>query len=140
MENKIYFLGETKDFYLAQQLYDLVREDFDINARVAVLQKGCEAPCDIDVVVCEFGEDVKTSAKICTYSVGQSNADICGFNFMKREKSRSLDLFSMSFMGRVNLPVESQFSEASVLYCAAGLVAAGNALPKVLKAINAKIS
>ncbi len=140
MENKIYFLGESKDFTLADKLYNLVCGDLAVKVKVAVLSKGSTASDGFDVVVAEFGDDVKTSAKICTYSVGQSNADICGFNFQKREKSRSLDLFSMSFMGRVNLPLESQFTEASVLYCVAGLVAAGNPLPQVLKVINSKIS
>lgn len=140
MENKIYFLGKSEDFALAEELCGLVCEQISVNTGVAVLEKGVEEPQGFDVIVCGFGEALNTSAKICTYSIGQSNADVCGFNFQKREKSRSLDIFSQSFMGRVNLPLESKFSQASVLYCAAGLVAAGIPLPQVLKAINSKIS
>ena len=140
MENKVYFLGKSGDFALAEELYNLISEQLSVNAKVAVLEKGVEEPEDFDIIVCEYGELKSSSANLLTYSIGQSNADICGFNFMTREKSRSLDLFSQSFMGRVNLPIDSKFSEASVLYAAAGLVAAGCPLTQVLKAINSKIS
>ena len=140
MENKIIFSGKSKDFALAKELYALVSEQFDITTKVAVLEKGTEVPEGYDVIVCEYSEAVKSPAEICTYSIGQSNADVCGFNFQKREMSRSLDIFSQSFMGRVNIPLESQFSEASVLYCVSGFVAAGCALNQVLKVINSKIS
>ena len=140
MENKVYFLGKSEDFALAEELYNLVSEQLSINSEVAVLEKGTEEPEGFDTVVCEFGDAKSSSAKLCTYSIGQSNADVCGFNFMKREKSRSLDIFSQSFMGRVNLPLDSKFSEASVLYVVAGFVAAGCPLTQILKVINSKIS
>lgn len=140
MENRIYFLGKSNDFALAEKLYTLVCEDLAVNLKVAVAQKGYKAEDSYDVVAYEFGEDVSREEKVYTYSIGQSNADICGFNFQKRERSRSLDLFSLNFMGRVNIPLDSEFTEASVLYCAAGFTAAGNPLPEVLKAINLKIS
>lgn len=140
MENKVYFLGKSGDFALAEELYNLVCEQLSVNAEVAVLEKGAEEPQGFDSVVCEFGDKRDSSAKVFTYSIGQSNADVCGFNFQKREKSRSLDLFSQNFMGRVNLPLDSKFSEASVIYAVAGLVAAGCQLTQILKAINSKIS
>ncbi len=140
MENTIYFLDKSKDFELAHKLYDLVCGEFTINRKIAVFGKSCESKESYDVFVCEFGADTSTFSEVCTYSIGQSNADICGFNFQKREKSKSLDLFSGSFMGRVNLPLDSPFTEISVLYCAAGFVAAGIPLPQVLKAINSKLS
>lgn len=140
MENRIYFLDKSKDFELANKLYDLVHSEFPVNNKIAVFGKSCESKENFDVFVCELGADTDEFSKVFTYSIGQSNADICGFNFMKREMSKSLDLFSGSFMGRVNLPLNSQFTEISVLYCTAGLVAAGIPLPQVLKAINSKIS
>lgn len=142
MENKIYFLGNTNDFKLAEKLYDLLCEEFAFEKKVAVLGKDIETDEIFDAVAVEFSTDIKRSvaSKVLTYSVGQSNADICGFNFQKREKSRSLELLSGSLMGRVNIPVNSEFTESSVLYCGAGLVAAGISLKDAIKAINSKIS
>lgn len=142
MKNKIYFLGNTKDFKLAENLFELLCEDFDSDKKVAVFGEVIETDETFDAVATELGASVSESVaeKVCTYSVGQSNADICGFNFQKRETSRSLELLSGSFMGRVNIPVDSKFTEASVLYCSAGFVAAGIPLSQVIKAINAKIS
>lgn len=142
MENKIYFLGNTKDFGLAQKLYTLLCEEFAFKKKVAVLGKDFEVNEKFDAVAVEFGTALKADIadKTYTYSVGQSNADICGFNFQKREISRSLELLSGNFMGRVNIPVNSEFTEASVLYCSAGLIAAGFTLAEILKAINIKIS
>jgi len=142
MENRIYFLGESKDFTLAQKLYDLVAKDLDTKLSVAVVEQNFELKEKFDAAVYSFGTDINENIadKTYTYSVGQSNADICGFNFQKRELSRSIDIFSQSFMGRVNIPVNSDFSEQSVLYCVSGFVAAGHALPQVLKVVNSKIS
>lgn len=141
MKNKICFLGNTKDFKLAEKLFGLLSEEFTFDKKVAVSGKNIETSEKFDAVACEFGTEAKFSAeKTFTYSVGQSDADICGFNFQKREKSRSLELLSGSFMGRVNISVNSEFTEISVLYCGAGLVAAGFPLPDVIKAINSKIS
>lgn len=139
MENKIYFLDKSKDFELAGKLYELVCGEFTVKSKIAVFDKSCE-DVNFDVYVCEYGADTSTFSEAYTYSIGQSDADICGFNFQKREKSKSLDLFSSSFMGRVNLPLDSQFTEISVLYCVAGFVAAGIPLPQVLKVINSKLS
>ncbi len=142
MENKIYFLGNTKDFKLAENLFELLREDFTFDKKVAVFGKKIETADTFDVVAVELGAKVSDTlaGKVVTYSSGQSNADVCGFNFQKREKSRSLELLSGSFMGRVNIPVSSELTEVAVLYCGAGLVAAGISLYDALKAINSKIS
>ncbi|MBR3988349.1 MAG: hypothetical protein IKK10_03495 [Clostridia bacterium] len=140
MENRIYFLDKSKDFELAHKLYELVVGEFTINRKIAVFGKSCDSKENFDVFVCEFGADTSAFSEVCTYSVGQSNADVCGFNFQKREKSKSLDLFCGNSMGRVNLPLDSRFTEISVLYCTAGLVAAGIPLPQILKAINSKLS
>lgn len=142
MENKIYFLGNSKDFDLAQRLCNLICKDLSLDKKVAVLGKGVEAKEKYNAVAYEYGTDVSPNIadKTYTYSVGQSNADICGFNFQKREVSRSLELLSGSLMGRVNIPVNSEFTEAAVLYCGAGLLAEGFALTEILKAINSKIS
>lgn len=140
MKNSIYFLEKAKDFELAQKLYDLVCEELSVNCSVAVLQKDIKTVNGYDKVVCEFDTNISLPENSFTYSVGQSDADICGFNFQKREMSKSIDLFSQSFMGRVNIPLESEFTEVSVLLCAAGFVGAGISLSQVLKAINAKLS
>lgn len=140
MEKRIYFYGKSRDFTLAEKLYGLVSDELDVAEKVAVSEKGYYITEEFDIVAVDFSDEGKKGEKTFTYSVGQSNADICGFNFQKREKSRSLDLFSMSFMGRVNIPLDSEFTEVSVLLCAAGFVAAGSTLPQVLKAINSKIS
>lgn len=142
MENKIYFLGKSKDFKLAEQLSLLIKDELKAELEVAVVEKGFAPDRKFDAVAYELNDsiDLSITDKAYTYSKGQSSADICGFNFMKREKSRSLDIFSSSFMGRVNIPVDSQFTEESVLFCVAGFIAAGLALPVVLKAINSKIS
>lgn len=140
MENKIYFLDKSKDFELACKLYELICGELTVNSKIAVFGKSCEDYVNFDVYVCEYGADTSAFSEAYTYSIGQSDADICGFNFQKREKSKSLDLFSSSFMGRVNLPLDSEFTETSVLYCAAGFVAAGIPLPQVLKVINSKLS
>ncbi len=142
MENKIYFIGKSNDFTLAQRLYDMVVDDLSINLSVAVVEKSVEVKDRFDAAVYDFGADISETVadKTYTYSIGKSDADICGFNLQKRELSKSIDLFSNNFMGRVNIPVNSQFSEASVLYCVAGFVAADVSLPKILKIINSKIS
>lgn len=142
MEKKIYFLGESEDFVLAQKLFGLVKNDLKPELKVAVAEKEPDSREAFDVVVYPYGTtmDKSITAKTLTYSLGQSNADICGFNFQKREKSRSLDIFSQSFMGRVNIPLSSEFTEASVLYCVAGLVGAGAPLLQILKTINESIS
>lgn len=141
MENKIYFLGDSKDFILAEKLFELISDELEVNLRVGVLESGFGTDEKFDAIACELGsQPAAVSEKVYTYSVGQSNADICGFNFQKRELSRSVDLFSSSFMGRVNIPVNSEFTEKSVIYCASGFVAAGVSLAQVLKAINSKIS
>lgn len=142
MKNKIYFLGKSKNFRLAEKLCALVSEELDSGLEVAVLEKGFLPEREFDAVAFELYDSIDSSVakKTYTYTKGQSSADICGFNFMKREKSRSLDLFCSSFMGRVNLPIDSEFSEESVLYCVAGFVAAGISLPVILKAINSKIN
>ena len=139
MENRIYFLEHSKDFELAQKLYDILCEDLPQNCTVAVLSDKAESAEDYDKIVCEFKDSETLPENAFTYSVGQSNADICGFNFQKRELSTSIDLFSDNFMGRVNISQNSQFTEKSVLLCAAGFVAAGIPLSQVLKVINSKI-
>lgn len=141
MENKIYFLGNSKDFILAKKLYEQVSDDLEVKLSVAVLESGYNLDTKYDAIACEFSQKPEVlGEKVYTYSVGQSNADICGFNFQKREFSRSVDLFSSSFMGRVNIPVNSEFTEKSVIYCVSGFVAAGVSLPQILKVINSKIS
>lgn len=141
MENKIYFSGTKKDTKLADKLCRLCSEELDIDA-VTVVLTDCEETIieNAEAVAVEFGKTAPEGFSTVTYSVGQSNADICGFNFQKRERSRSLELLSGSFMGRVNIPVDSEFSEKSVIYCAAGLMAAGVPINMVLKLINEKIS
>jgi len=139
MENRIYFLEHSKDFELAQKLYDILCEDLPINCTVAVSGDKADSAEKYDKIVCGLNCSEPLPRNAFTYSVGQSNADICGFNFQKRELSTSVDLFSDNFMGRVNIPQSSQYTETSVLLCAAGFVAAGIPLSQVLKAINSKI-
>lgn len=141
MENKIIFLGKSKDFELADKLCRIVEKGFDIKKKVAVSEKGFEICGDFDAVSYEYTDSInKDFDKVYTYSVGQSNADICGFNFQKREHSRSLDIFCQSYMGRVNIPISSSFTEEAVLYCVAGLIAADIPLIKALNAINAQMN
>ncbi len=141
MENKIYFSGNHKDSKLADKLCRLCMEELDINKITVVLTEGEETLADnVEAVAVEFGKPIPEGLNALTYSIGQSNADICGFNFQKREFSRSLELLSGSFMGRVNIPINSEFSEKSVIYCAAGLIAAGVPVKTVIKLINEKIS
>ena len=141
MENKIYFSGNQKDTKLADKLCRLCAEELDINKVTVVLTEGEETLAqNVEVVALEHGKTAPEGLSAITYSVGQSNADLCGFNFQKREFSRSLELLSGSFMGRVNIPVDSEFSEKSVIYCAAGLMAADVPLKMVIKLINEKIS
>lgn len=141
MDKKICFTGDKKDVKLAEKLCVLCCEDIDIQKNVYVaVGSGVALADDADAVAVEFGAGICSNAETYTYSVGQSNADICGFNFQKRELSRSLELLSGSFMGRVNIPVDSEFTEESVIYCAAGLLAAGIPMAEVLRLINAKVS
>lgn len=144
MENKIYFLEEKKDIKLAEKLCELCCEGIKLPKNALVLGRGGTAYSDgkFDAAAVELGFEDKAQVgeEICTYSVGQSNADICALNFQKREFSRSLEILSGSFMGRVNIPVKSEYTELSVLYCAAGLFAAGVPMQEVLKIINQKIS
>ena len=144
MENKIYFLEEKQDIKLAEKLCALCVEGIELPKNAFVLSQGDKAYSDgkFDAVAVELGLEDKVQAgnEIYTYSVGQSNADICAHNFQKREHSRSLELLCGSFMGRVNIPVNSKYTELSVLYCAAGLFAAGIPIKDVLKIINSKIS
>lgn len=142
MKEKISFFGASKDFLLARKLYEDVSSVVDANLSTAVAEKESDVVGDFDALVCKFGTDIEETPKlkIYTYSIGQSNADICGLNFQKREQSRSLELLSGSFMGRVNIPVSSEYTEAAVLYCAAGLMASGVPVPEIIKAINLKIS
>lgn len=144
MENKIYFLEEKQDIKLAEKLCTLCCEGLKLPKNAFVLSRGGTAHSDgkFDAVAVELGLEDKAQVgnEIITYSVGQSDADICALNFQKREHSRSLELLSGSFMGRVNIPSESQYTELSVLYCAAGLYAAGVPMKDVLKIINSKIS
>ena len=142
MKEKISFSGKSKDFLLARKLCEVVSPFVDINHSTVVAENISDIVGDFDSLVCRFGTDINgvSASKIFTYSVGQSNADICGLNFQKREQSRSLELLSGSFMGRVNIPVSSEYTETSVLYCAAGLMASGVSVPEIIKAINSKIS
>ncbi len=141
MENKIYFSKNQKDTKLADKLCRLCAEELDINKVAVVLTEGEEAFAEnAEAVALEYGKTAPEGLSVITYSIGQSNADLCGFNFQKREFSRSLELLSGSFMGRVNIPVDSEYSEKSVIYCAAGLMAAEVPLKTVIKLINEKIS
>ena len=143
MENKVYFLQDTKDMKLAEKLCLLCTESMTFEKSVAVSEIGnALGDGDFDVAVVEYGFEDKTKANKAqvTYSKGQSMADVCGLNFQKREHSRSLEILCGSFMGRVNIPIDSEYTELSVLYCAAGLFAAGVPMRDVLKAINEKIS
>lgn len=144
MENKVYFLDEDKDIKLAEKLCTLCSWGLDLPKNAFVLKRGGTAFSDgkFDAVAVELGFEDKAQVgdEVITYSVGQSNADICALNFQKREVSRSLELLCGSFMGRVNIPLKSEYTEISVLYCAAGLFAAGIEMKDVLRLINEKIS
>ena len=143
MDKKIYFSGNSNDFKLAEKLCDVLAKDLEPAKTVVVLGKGggVDKALTPEAVVYEFGTIVETddNVKRYTYSAGQSNADICGLNFQKREMSRSLELLSGSFMGRVNIPVNSEYTQQAVLYCAAGFMAAEVNMRDLLKVINDKI-
>ena len=143
MENKVYFLDENKDIKLAEKLCTLCSEGLKLPKNSFVLKRGGTAFSDgkFDAVAVELGFEDKAQVgeEVFTYSVGQSNADICALNFQKREISRSLELLCGNVMGRVNIPSQSEYTELSVLYCAAGLYAAGIDMKEVLKLINENI-
>ncbi|MBQ2825336.1 MAG: hypothetical protein IJF19_03580 [Clostridia bacterium] len=143
MEKKVYFIQNTKDLKLAEKFCSLCCDTMTLDKAVAVSEKGKAFSDDgYDVIAVELGCEDKTKAKEkqVTYSIGQSMADVCGLNFQKREHSRSLEILCGSFMGRVNIPKNSEYTELSVLYCATGLFAAGVPMQEVLKIINQKIS
>jgi hypothetical protein len=142
MEKKVYFSNDDKDIKLAEKLCTLCSEGLDLPKSSCVLKRGSKDLSDgYDAVAVELGfeDKVQSAEKVFTYSVGQSNADICALNFQKREFSRSLELLCGSVMGRVNIPLESQYTELSVLYCASGLYASGVDMKDVLKLINENI-
>lgn len=144
MEKKVYFLQETKDIKLAEKLCVLCSQGVTLRKDAFVLEKGTTAYSDgkFDAAAVELGFEDKAQVgeEIITYSVGQSSADICALNFQKRQHSRSLEILCGSFMGRVNIPIDSEYTELSVLYCAAGLFAAGMPMQEVLRIINQQIS
>lgn len=143
MEKKVYFIQDTKDMKLAEKLCLLCGDTMTLDKTVALSEKGKASDEDgFDVTVVEYGFEDKTKSKESqvTYSEGQSMADVCGFNFQKRQHSRSLEILCGSFMGRVNIPIDSEYTELSVLYCATGLFAAGVPMQEVLRIINQKIS
>lgn len=140
MQNFILYSGKSKDVKLAQKLSELCVQEIEVKQTVEVFDSSKDkfAASENKILVPYCGGEAQAENTV-TYSVNSDKGDICGLNFQERETSKSLEILSGSFMGRVNIPTGSEFTRESVLICAAAFFAAGKNLREILQVINRNI-